>query len=260
VRLFRSRRSRRILSVVIFVALWAAIAELNIRVQFINPLLLPTPWELVIAAWDLRQFTWLDLSTSLTRSLAGFAIAATLGSLAGLVVGYIKLAEDMFETLIELFRPIPALAFLPVFIMWFGIGEVSKVLLIAYACFFPVFLNTQQGVRYVDPVLVRAAHSLGANRLQIFTNVIVRGALPEILTGLRAAIALSLIVLTAAELVAADAGMGYRIQESRLQFRVDRMLYGAAMLGLVGYTLNLIMRAIEAYLLRWKSRVEQSKA
>lgn len=259
-RLLRSRRSRKIFSVVVFLASWAAIAEVNLRVQFINPLLLPTPWEIVIAAWELRQFTWLDVSTSLSRALAGFAIASALGILFGLLVGYIRLAEDMFETLIELFRPIPALAFLPIFIMWFGIGEVSKVLLIAYACFFPVFLNTQQGVRYVDPVLVRAAYSLGAKPLQIFTNVIIRGALPEIMTGLRAAIALSLIVLTAAELVAADAGMGYRIQESRLQFRVDRMLYGAAMLGIAGYSFNLIMRAIEGYLLRWKSRVEQSKA
>jgi ABC-type nitrate/sulfonate/bicarbonate transport system permease component len=259
-KLFRSRRSRRILSVIAFLAFWAVVAELNLRVQVINPLLLPTPWELVVAAYDLREFTVVDVTTSLTRSLAGFALASILGIFFGLLVGYVRLAEDMFETLIELFRPIPALAFLPIFIMWFGIGEVSKILLIAYACFFPVFLNTQQGVRYVDPVLVRAAHSLGAKRLQIFTNVIVRAALPEIMTGLRAAIALSLIVLVAAELVAADAGMGYRIQESRLQFRVDRMLYGAALLGVVGYGFNVVMRAIESYLLRWKSRVEQSKA
>jgi ABC-type nitrate/sulfonate/bicarbonate transport system permease component len=254
-----SRRTLRILSVVGFLALWILFTEINARVGWLNAALFPPPWEVATAGWELRRFLALDIGISVARSMAGFGIAAVLGVLLGLLVGYFRLAEDLLETLVELFRPIPTLAFLPIFIIWFGLGETSKVLLIAYACFFPIFVNTQQGVRYADPLLVRAALSLGASQRQVFTNVILRAALPEIITGLRLAVALSLIVLVAAELVAADSGMGFRIQESRLQFRVDRMLYGAVQMGVVGYIFNLVFRAAENHILRWKSRVEHSR-
>jgi len=160
---------------------------------------------------------------------------------------------------VELFRPIPPLALLPLFIIWLGIGELAKVLLIAFSTFFPIFLNTTEGVRSTDPLHLRAALSLGANRWQIFTNVIARSALPGIIVGLRLGFALGFFVLVAAELIAADSGLGYRIQESRNFFLVDRMFVGAAVIGVLGFGFNLALRRLEEFLLRWRSTIVQAQ-
>jgi len=114
-------------------------------------------------------------------------------------------------------------------------------------------------VRYADPILVRAAQSMGASRRQIFQTITLPAALPEIITGLRLGMGMSFFVLVAAELIAADSGMGFRIQEARWQFRVDRMFYGAALIGIVGFILFALLRKIEARLLRWKPQIEQSR-
>ena len=154
--------------------------------------------------------------------------------------------------MIELLRPIPPLAFLPMMVLWFGIGEGSKIAFIAYAAFFPVFTTTLEGIRFVDPVLVRAASSLGATRRELFRYVILPATLPSIITGLRLAFGLSFFVIVAAEFIAADSGLGYLINDARTFFLVSQMLVGAAVIGIIGFTFNVALRRLEDVLLRWR--------
>jgi ABC-type nitrate/sulfonate/bicarbonate transport system permease component len=249
---------RRALALILFAVLWEVLADGNKSWRLVNPNLLPAPREILTAAVEQSRdgTLWLDIGVSLWRALQGFALAAALGVLVGLLSGYLALFEDFTDPIVEVIRPIPPLAFLPMFIIWFGIGELSKVLFITFSCFFPIYLSTAQGVRFTDPLLVRAARSLGASELQVFGHVVLRAAVPEIMTGLRLGFGMSLFVLVAAELIAADAGLGYRIQEARNQFRVDVMFLDAFVIGLLGFAIGGLLRKLQGYVLRWKPQVQ----
>jgi ABC-type nitrate/sulfonate/bicarbonate transport system permease component len=255
-------RTVRLTSVALFVLAWQVGSVVNARYQYLNPILFPGPLAIVRAAWDeaVQGILWRDIVASLARVFQGFAIGAVIAVPLGCATGYFRRLEDWVDPIVELFRPIPPLALLPLFIIWLGIGEVSKVLLIAFSTFFPIFLNTTEGVRSTDPLHLRAALSLGANRWQIFTNVVARSALPGIIVGFRLGFALGFFVLVAAELIAADSGLGYRIQESRNFFLVDRMFVGAAVIGVLGFVFNLGLRRVEDLLLRWRSTIVQAQA
>lgn len=235
---------------------WWGFALLNQGVRWVPPALIPTPYEIVQAGWEIRAFVLTDIAVSLMRAIWGFLIAAVLGVMLGCLTGSSRLAENVIDPILEVLRPIPPLAFLPIFIIWFGLGELSKVLMIAFAAFFVIYVNTYQGVRYADPLLMRAALSLGAGRRQAFFTISLPAALPEIFTGLRLGIGMAFFVLVAAELIAADAGLGFRIQEARWQFRVDRMFFGAALIGVIGFTLFAGLRRLENRLLAWKPKRE----
>ena len=253
------RPARRALGLFLYAALWEALADLNrASLHVINPNLMPAPHEVIAAGIEMARSgeLWTDVSVSLTRVFEGFALAAVLGVFLGLLSGYLALVDDFAGPLIEVIRPIPPLAFLPMFIIWFGIGEPSKVLFIAFSCFFPVYLSTVQGVRFTEPVLIRAARSLGARQVQIFLHVVLRAALPDIMTGLRLGFGMAFFVLVAAELIAADAGLGYRIQEARNLFHVDVMFLDAFLIGVLGFGLGAGLRWVQGYLLRWKSQID----
>ncbi|MBI4591694.1 MAG: ABC transporter permease [Candidatus Rokubacteria bacterium] len=256
------RHALRTASVLVFLLAWQAGSVLNARYQYLNPILFPSPLDMVRAAYDeaVQGILWGDIGASLARVFQGFGIGAVVAIPLGCATGYFRRLEDCVDPIVELFRPIPPLALLPLFIIWLGIGEMSKVLLIAFSTFFPIFLNTTEGVRSIDPIHLRAALSLGANRSQIFTNVIIRSALPSIIVGLRLGFALGFFVLVAAELIAADSGLGYRIQESRNFFLVDRMFVGAAIIGVLGFSFNYALRRLEDLLLRWRTTIVQAQA
>jgi ABC-type nitrate/sulfonate/bicarbonate transport system permease component len=237
-------------------ALWWGFALFNQAVQWVPPTMIPTPDEVVAAGWELRDVVPADIAISLLRSLQGFLIAAVAGVLLGCLSGSSRLAENVIDPVLEVLRPIPPLAFLPIFIIWFGLGELSKVLMIAFAAFFVIYVNTYQGVRYADPTLMRAALSLGAGRRHAFFTISLPAAMPEIFTGLRLGMGMAFFVLVAAELIAADSGMGFRIQEARWQFRVDRMFFGAALIGVIGFALFAGLRRLENRLLAWKPKRE----
>lgn len=254
------RRAVRATSVCLFLLAWQAGSVLNGRYQYLNPILFPSPLDMVRAGYDeaVKGILWQDIAASLSRVFQGFGIGALVAVPLGCATGYFRRLEDWVDPIVELFRPIPPLALLPLFIIWLGIGEVSKVLLIAFSTFFPIFLNTTEGVKSTDPIHIRAVLSLGANRWQTFTNVIIRSALPSIIVGLRLGFALGFFVLVAAELIAADSGLGYRIQESRNFFLVDRMFVGAAIIGVLGFGFNLALRHLEDFLLRWRTTIVQA--
>jgi ABC-type nitrate/sulfonate/bicarbonate transport system permease component len=189
-----------------------------------------------------------------TRGRVGIGVAAGAGRGVGLglCAGQLRRVGDVVEPLVELLRPIPPLAMLPLFIVWVGIGEPSKIGFIAYATFFPIFLTTVTGVRQIDPLLLRAARSLGAHGHRLFARVILPAALPDILTGLRLGVALAFFVIVISEFIGAEHGLGYLINDGRNFFLVPQMLGAAVVLGLLGYAGNELVRWLERRLARWQ--------
>lgn len=245
----------RCLSVMLFFAVWAGFSFANARwLKFFNPVLMPSPLDVLYSGIDLVESGELqrDILASLARVLQGFGLAALLGVALGMAVGRSRVLESLVDPMLELLRPIPPLAFLPMMVLWFGIGEASKIAFIAYAAFFPIFTTTLEGIKYVDPLLLRAAASLGASRRDLFRYVVLPAATPSIITGLRLGFGLSFFVIVAAEFIAADKGLGYLINDARTFFLVSQMLLGAAVIGLIGFGFNRLLRLLEARLLRWR--------
>ena len=222
---------------------------------WIDRVLLPSPLEVLsslLAA--LRDGSLLrHVSASLLRVLEGFFLALLTAVPLGIAMGVSPVVRGTAEPLIELLRPIPPIALIPLAILWFGIGELSKVLIIAYGAFFPILLNTLAGFGEVDRVHVRAAQALGAKRHHIFRDVVLRSAFPFIVVGARVGMGMAFIVLVAAELIASSAGLGFMITDARYSFRTDQMFLGMAMIGILGLALNKALLETERRLLKWKS-------
>ncbi len=233
---------------------WAALAYGNMRLSVINPMLLPTPGEVLSVAVESVRNGELPrhLLTSLRRVAEGFGLAAAaalaLGILAGISVPY-RLAV---EPVIEFVRPIPPLAFLPMFLVWFGLGEASKVAFIAYTTFFPMVVAITASVLRVDVMLLRAAASLGASRLDLIRRVVLPASLPGIIVALRLGVGLALFVIVGAEFMGADAGLGHLIMEGRTFSNPAQIVLGALVLGLLGSLINALLLAIERRLLCWR--------
>lgn len=245
----------RSVSILGFFALWYAMSLINAHIwRMFNPILLPPPHAVVEAAVKLTLSGELprDIAASLYRVVVGFLVAAVLGVGLGTLIGRSRTIEKLLEPALELMRPVPPLAFLPVFVLWFGIGESSKIAFITYSAFFPIFTTTTEGIKYVDILLVRAAQTLGASEGEIFRRVVLPAALPSIITGLRVGFAQCLFVIVAAEFIAADSGLGFLINDSRSFFLMQNMLVGAAAIGLIGFVFNSLLRRLEARLLGWR--------
>jgi ABC-type nitrate/sulfonate/bicarbonate transport system permease component len=245
----------RSVSIALFFVIWAAFSFANANyLKLFNAVLMPGPLDVLRTGIELIKSGELqnDILASMSRVLQGFAIAAFLGVGLGMAVGRSRLLENLIDPMLELLRPIPPLAFLPMMVLWFGIGEASKIAFIAYAAFFPIFTTTLEGIKYVDPLLLRAASSLGASQRDLFRYVVLPAAMPGIITGLRLGFGLSFFVIVAAEFIAADSGLGYLINDARTFFLVSQMLLGAAVIGLIGFTFNRLLRLLEARLLRWR--------
>jgi len=240
----------RISAVALFLLGW----ELLARSGLVGSILLPPPSVIartgarLVSSGELFGHMW----SSLGRVLLGFALATAMAIPLGVVAGWYPLVFHAVDPLIELFRPIPVLALLPMAILWFGIGETSKVFMVTYAAFFPVFLNTLAGVRYTDPVLVQVASTLGASRSQIFRRVVLMSALPNLAVGLRLGMGFAFLALVAAELIASTRGLGYLIMDSRLTFQTDIGMVGVVSLGVLGYAMNQVLVRLERWALAWK--------
>jgi ABC-type nitrate/sulfonate/bicarbonate transport system permease component len=244
----------RVTSLVTFLALWSLAGGLVEATRPFNPLFLPAPWVVIGALLELARKgqLWVHVAATLERVAVGFAAGAVLALALGLLAGQIRVVRNVVEPVIELLRPIPPLAVLPLFIVWVGIGEASKVGFITYATFFPMFVTTVHGVTQIDGRLLRAAQSLGARPRHLFLRVILPAALPDVLTGLRLGVALSFFVIVISEFVGAESGLGYLINDGRNFFLVPQMLGAAVLLGLLGYAGNALVRVLERRVLRWQ--------
>ena len=247
-----SWRNLSVRSTWIFIGLigWSVVTGFG----WVTPSLLPTPWDVLATMYHLLQNGVLieHMLSSLKRVILGFLVAFSIALPIGLVMGLWESFRKAVDPVIELLRPIPPIAIIPLGILWFGIGEFSKVFIIAYAAFFPIALNVVGGIRQVDSIHIKAAQTLGANPMQIFYYVTLRSAIPNIIIGMRSGISMAFISLVAAELIASNSGLGFLIQEARYVFKTDEVMVGMITIGLLGFFINRILIELEKYLIRWK--------
>ena len=213
-------------------------------VYLLNSVLFPPPLRVIAKAVELAEegTLWSNASVSLQRIALGFLFGSLLGVPLGLAIGSFAIVRRLLEPYTEFLRFIPATALITVAVIWFGIGEGSKVFLIVYTTIFIVIINTAAGVSAVAPNKIRAAKSLGASRAQVFFFVALPATLPYILTGMRLAMGNSFVTIIAAELVAANAGLGKMIWDARLYMLVDQIFVALLVLGLLGFTADRLFR------------------
>lgn len=230
--------------------------ELLPRLGLADPTFLPPLSEVLAAGRELAGNGQLaeHVQASLQRSLTGLALAVLLAVPLGLAIGWYRRTHEVLNPLIEVLRNTAPLALLPLFILFLGIGEVSKVAIVLYSCTWPLLLNTVAGVRQVDPMLVRSARTMGATPGQLFVKVILPAALPAIFVGVRLASASSILVLIAAEMVGAKAGLGYLVIYAQYNFQIPQMYFGILAITAIGLTLNLSLERLERRLTRWKAQ------
>jgi taurine transport system permease protein len=226
----------------------------------IKPLFLPKPetiWTAFqqAAAGDLDSHSlWVHFLWSMYRVFLAFFLAALIGIPVGIAMGVSRIARGIFDPPIEFYRPLPPLAYLPLMIVWFGIGELSKILLLFLAIFAPVALAARAGVKSAGQEQIQAARSMGASTLQVVRHVIIPSAMPEILVGLRIGMGVGWTTLVAAEMVAADAGLGKMVFNASNFLRTDVVILGILVIGFVAYVFELLMRWIERRVVPWKGR------
>ncbi|CAE1151070.1 taurine ABC transporter permease TauC [Serratia rhizosphaerae] len=235
-------------------ALWWAVTALGL----ISPLFLPAPQQVLrqlITIASPQGFMdatlWQHLAASLGRILLALLAAVLIGVPVGIAMGLNDTVRGILDPLIEIYRPVPPLAYLPLMVIWFGIGETSKILLIYLAIFAPVALSTVAGVRSVAQVRVRAARALGANRWQVLRFVVLPSALPEILTGIRIGLGVGWSTLVAAELIAATRGLGFMVQSAGEFLATDVVLAGIGVIAIIAFGLELGLRALQRRLTPW---------
>jgi sulfonate transport system permease protein len=246
-----NRLSRaRWVSPVLLLAVW----ELGSRTGLIPERTLAAPSTVLVTLGEMIVNGELgyNLAVSLTRAAIGLAIGVTLGIVLGLAAGLSRSGEAMVDPLMQIKRTIPVLALTPLFIVWFGIGETPKIALIAFATLFPVYLNLYQGIRGVDVRLIEAARSFGLGQAQLITQVILLGALPSLLTGLRYALSIAVLVLVIAEQINASAGLGFLVNNARDFLRTDIIVVCLMVYALLGLGADWVVRLIERRTLAWR--------
>jgi len=234
---------------VALVAFWQVAAHAG----WLSSRILPEPWQVLTAFWTLAESgeLWAHLRTSLWRAAVGFGIGAGLELLLGLLNGSSRRAETLLDTTLQMIRNIPALALIPLVILWFGIDETAKLFLLAVGVFFPVYLNTFHGIRSADQGLIEMARSYGLSGWALHRDVILPAALPSILVGVRFSLGLVWVLLIVAETISAQSGIGYMTMNAREFLQTDVVLVGILLYVLLGKLSDLAARALERTFLRW---------
>jgi taurine transport system permease protein len=248
-----STRWISVLTLVALVVIWWAVTATGT----IEPLFLPPPSDVLQKGWLLvtsgymDSTLWQHLGASLSRIGLGLGFAVLTAVPVGIAIGANRIARGVLDPLIEFYRPIPPLAYLPLIVIWCGIGELSKVLLIYLAIFAPIAIATATGVRTVDPAKLRAAQSLGATRAQLIRHVILPSALPDILTGVRIGLGVGWSTLVAAELIAATSGLGFMVQSAAQFLVTDVVVLGILVIALIAFAMEMGLRALQRKLVPW---------
>ncbi|CAG0998242.1 taurine transport system permease protein [Burkholderiales bacterium] len=246
-----------VVTVVTLFALWWLATHLG----WIRDIFLPTPERVLKAfadAWrgdiqggrPLPEHFW----ASIWRVFAAFLLACVTAIPAGIAMGVSRIARGVLDPPIEFYRPLPPLAYLPLIVIWFGIDETAKVVLIFLACFAPLAMSARAGVRSVMIEQINAAYSMGASRWQVIWHVVIPGAMPEIFTGMRIAIGFGWTTLVAAEMVAATEGLGQMVLNASNFLRTDVVIMGIVVIGVVAYLFDLLMRYVERLVVPWKGK------
>jgi sulfonate transport system permease protein len=244
---------RRAVAPLLIVAVWGVATSKG----WIDPSVLPSP----AAVGKSFKVLWFEqdlprhVLASLGRASAGGLIGASTGLLFGLIAGLSRLGEELFDAPFQMLRTIPFLALVPLFIVWFGIGETPKLLLIALATSFPMYLNAYSGVRSVDPKVIEAMRSFGLKGIPLIREVVLPLSLPSILTGLRFSLGVSVLVLIAAEQINTSLGLGYLLSSAQAYQQVDVLLICIAIYAVLGLGADLIVRLLERLLMPWRPNI-----
>jgi NitT/TauT family transport system permease protein len=240
----------RSIAIVALLTVW----EVAPRLGLVDATFLPSFSTVLGAWWDLLVNGQLLENTraSLARSLAGFGLAVAGAVPLGLLIGWYKPVATLLGPLLEVFRNTAALALLPVFVLLLGIGETSKIAIVFYACTWPILLNTISAVGGVDPTLLRLAKSMNLSGFRLFQKVILPAAVPTVFTGVRLAGAVSILVLVAAEMVGAKAGLGYLINASQYNFAIPQMYAGIITISAIGVLFNQVLVSLERRFTSWR--------
>jgi sulfonate transport system permease protein len=238
--------------------LWQGLSQAGV----IEQRLLPAPAQVFEAAWAgaVSGELWLHLGVSSLRAAAGVAIGASLGLLLGTLTGLSRTLQLIFDGPMQMLRAVPALALVPLVILWFGLGESGKIFIVVISSVFPVYLNTFHGIRSVDPQLIEMAQIYGLGRLQLYRDVILPGALPSVLVGLRLALGFAWLVMIVAESLGATSGLGYIAQNAREFMQLDLLVLTIVLWALLGKAADVLARALERRLLPWLPKQQRLEA
>ncbi len=246
-----------VVTVAALIGIWFTVTNLGL----IKPMFLPTPQSVVeqfvlyVTGQANDKPLWEHFTASMFRVFSAFALACVTAIPVGIAMGMSRWARGIFDPPIEFYRPLPPLAYLPLIIIWFGIGEMPKVLLIFLACFAPLALAARSGMKSASQEQINAAYSMGATYRQVIVHVILPSALPEILIGMRIAIGFGWTTLVAAEMVAASTGLGQMVLNASNFLRTDIVIMGIIVIGVVAYLFDLLMRWVERKAVPWKGRM-----
>lgn len=252
----REKRYRvlNVASIITFLVVWQIFSILNKSAEWMNPKFLPGPVEIIQTAIEYMQKGTLltHILASLRRVLIGFLG----GTILAVIVGYIccssKVLSNIVDPIFNFIGPIPAYAFMPLFVIWFGIGEVPKYIMIGYVTFFPMLSYTREGINNIDPSLIRMAMSLGASPLQIFRKITIKAAMPTIISGMKTSLALVFSGLVVAEMMGSATGLGYIIVDSKNYFRVSDMFMAMFLIAALYLIIFFVINFVESKLFKWK--------
>jgi taurine transport system permease protein len=246
-----------VITVTLLVALWFIITNMG----WVKPLFLPSPQAVAQQFYEYAtgqandKPLWQHFLASMFRVFSAFLLACVTAIPIGIAMGMSRVARGIFDPPLEFYRPLPPLAYLPLIIIWFGIDELPKVLLIFLSCFAPLALAARSGMRSASQEQINAAYSMGASYMQVIRHVILPSALPDILVGMRIAIGFGWTTLVAAEMVAANMGLGQMVLNASNFLRTDIVIMGIIVIGVVAYLFDLLMRWLERRLVPWKGRM-----
>ena len=234
-------------------AMLVIVWELLARAGWLSPQVLPAPSKVVSTAIKLATTGSLlnDLGVSLLRAAAGFAIGGSVGFALGILVGFSRIAEAAIDRSVQMIRAIPFLAVLPLVIVWLGVGEAEKIFLVALGVTFPIYINTTLGIRQIDPKLIELGRIQGLSSFELIRRIVLPGALPSILTGVRYALATAWLALVVAETIGAQSGIGFLAMDAREFLRTDVIVLTIVIYALIGVAADAIARLLERRLLAW---------
>ena len=246
-----------LMTATVLIALWFLVTESG----WVKPLFLPSPlavWEkfmLALTEGVSNSTLWQHTLASIGRVFGAFALALVTAVPIGILMGVNRFLRGLFDPIIEFYRPLPPLAYLPLVIIWLGIGEFPKVFLIYLAIFAPMAIAARAGVRSVSTEQIHAAYAMGATRGQVISQVIMKAALPEIFTGMRIGIGVGWTTLVAAEMVAANRGLGFMVLNAAENLESDTVIMGILIIGIFAFAFDLLIRYLEKVLIPWKGRI-----
>jgi sulfonate transport system permease protein len=235
--------------IALLVGWWAASAS-----GALNPAVLASPQQVASAAWQLWRSGQLQsaVGVSVLRAATGLVFGVSAGLVLGVITGFSRLGEELLDSPLQLLRALPFLSLVPLFMVWFGIGEEARVILIAVATSFPMYVSTAGGVRAVDPKLVEAMRTFGLSRWALVREVVLPAAMPSLLSGLRLSMTLSVIALIAAEEINTTNGIGFLMAQAQTYSRTDILTVCVLLYGLLGLCVDLIVRGAERLLMPWR--------